>query len=83
MAVTLQKNHENLLREEVAAGRFASIDEAVAFALDHFLPGDLDDLAWLRADLDAARGRIAPGAHQTIADYRAKLEQRLSRMTSA
>lgn len=83
MTITLHKHHEDLLREEVASGRFASVDEAIAFALDHFLAGDLEDLSWVRPDLDAARDTVASGGHQMIAEYRAKLQQRLSKLNSA
>ncbi len=77
MTVFLQKHHEDLLRDEVASGRFTSVDEALAFALDHFLPGDVDDLSWLRDDLDAARASVASGTQGSITDYRAKLQERL------
>lgn len=77
MTVTLQKHHEELLQQEVASGRFATIEDALAFAVEHFLPSDIGDLSWARSEVDAARAEIGQGDHQTIDAYQAKLRARI------
>lgn len=79
MAIALTKHHEKLLRAEVAAGRFATIEDAVAFALDHFLPGDIGDLDWAREAVDAGRASAAGGT-RTLAETRQSIRERISRL---
>jgi Arc/MetJ-type ribon-helix-helix transcriptional regulator len=80
MTIALKEHHEKLLRAEVAAGRFVTIEDAVAFALDHFLPGDIDDLDWAQEAVDAGRASAANGVTRTIAETRQSLQDRIARL---
>ena len=62
MQVHLSREQEAWLRAQVAAGRFSTLDEAVAQAID-ILKNEEDDLAWAKphvgeglAELDAGQG---------------------------
>ena len=75
MSIQLTKEHEDWLRDQVAAGRFASLEEAIAEAVDN-LKSD-DDLSWARplvkeglAELD--RGEAIP-AEEVFARVEARL----------
>jgi antitoxin ParD1/3/4 len=78
MQIELTKEHEDWLREQVAAGRFASLEEAVAEAIDGLRD---EDLAWAKplveeglAELD--RGESLP-AEEVFARVEARLREKL------
>jgi antitoxin ParD1/3/4 len=77
MNIRLSADQQRWLEEQVAAGRFASIDDAVAFAVADLMgAGDADDLAWAKPDVDeartaAARGEVVSG-EDAIADIDAQ-----------
>ena len=48
MKIELNKEHEKWLRAQVASGRFTSLDQAVAEALDILMSANDDDLAWAK-----------------------------------
>jgi len=79
MQIQLTKEHEEWLRAQVAAGRFSSLDEAVAEAIDGLRLED-DDLAWAKplvaegvAELD--RGESIP-AEEVFTRIEARLRDR-------
>jgi Arc/MetJ-type ribon-helix-helix transcriptional regulator len=63
MTITLTPEQQERLEAAVAAGQFASVEEAVRFAVDHLvLTGAArDDLSWVKPYLDEARTSIARG----------------------
>jgi antitoxin ParD1/3/4 len=80
MQIQLTKEHEEWLRSQVAAGRFSSLEEAVAEAIDGLKTED-DDLAWAKplveeglAELD--RGQAIP-AEEVFARVEARLREKL------
>lgn len=80
MLVQLTKEHEDWLRAQVAAGRFSSLEEAIAEAINS-LKGEDDELAWAkplvaegRAELD--RGEAIP-AEEVFARVEARLREKL------
>jgi antitoxin ParD1/3/4 len=79
MQVQLTKEHEEWLRKQVAAGRFSSLDEALAEAIDSLKVED-EELGWARplveeglAELD--RGEALP-AEEVFARIEARLRQK-------
>ena len=79
MQIRLTKEHEDWLRAQVAAGRFASLDDAIAEAVAG-LRGDDDELAWARplvaeglAELDAGKAirprRFSPALRLVCASF--------------
>lgn len=80
MLVQLTKEHEDWLRAQVAAGRFSSLEEAIAEAINS-LKGEDDELAWAKplvaeglAELD--RGEAIP-AEEVFARVEARLREKL------
>ena len=76
MQVTLNKEQETWLKEQVALGRFSSPDEAVHEALS-LLKEDVSDLSWAKPYVDEAlaefdRGEGMP-AEQVYAELRDKI----------
>ncbi len=63
MTITLTPEQQQRLEAAVAAGQFASVEEAVRWAVDHFVvtDEDLGDLSWAKPYLDEARAQIARG----------------------
>jgi Arc/MetJ-type ribon-helix-helix transcriptional regulator len=61
MNVTLPADRQKWLEAEVAAGRFASIDEALAVAVADLMAIETDDLLWAKAYVDQARVSVARG----------------------
>jgi antitoxin ParD1/3/4 len=61
MNVTLPIEQLNWLEAEVAAGRFSSIDEALAVAVADLKALSEDDLAWAKPYVDEAREQVARG----------------------
>ena len=63
MTITLTPEQQKRLEAAVAAGQFASVEEAVRWAVDHFVvtDADLGDLSWAKPYLDEARESLARG----------------------
>jgi Arc/MetJ-type ribon-helix-helix transcriptional regulator len=79
MQIQVTKDHEEWLRLQVAVGRYASLEEAIAEAIDALRSED-EDFAWARpliaeglAQLD--RGEVLP-AHEVFAQVEARLRQK-------
>ena len=79
MTIHLKADHEQWLSQQVAEGRFASVDEAVAQAIEALRldDGDMDD-EWVRpllaeAEASLARGEGIPG-DVFLADMERRIE---------
>jgi Arc/MetJ-type ribon-helix-helix transcriptional regulator len=80
MTITLTPAQQRWLESEVAAGRFPSVEAAVRLAVDHLMPGDLDDLTWVGPYLDEARTGVAHGEVVSIGQAREHLGERIRRL---
>jgi Arc/MetJ-type ribon-helix-helix transcriptional regulator len=60
MNVSLSREQQEWLEAEVAAGRFSSVDEALAAAVAE-LKAQEDDLVWAKHYVDEARASVASG----------------------
>jgi Arc/MetJ-type ribon-helix-helix transcriptional regulator len=69
ITLTLTPEQEKQLEAEVAAGRFASVEAAVRFAVDHFMPPDMSDLSWAKPYIDVARAQIERGETVTLEEF--------------
>jgi Arc/MetJ-type ribon-helix-helix transcriptional regulator len=65
------------LEAEVAAGRIASVEDAVRLAVDLIMPVDTSDLSWARPYLDEARGQVARGEYVEHSDLKRELAERI------
>jgi Arc/MetJ-type ribon-helix-helix transcriptional regulator len=80
MTITLTPAQQKRLEGEVAAGRYASVEEAVGAAVDALMPLALRDLSWAKPYLDEARASLARGegvsAEEAFAETDAWLKSR-------
>jgi len=78
MTITLTAEQQKRLEVEVAAGKFASVEDAVRFAVDHlFAPVDIEDLSWVKPYLDEAREQVARGEFVTHEEFKRGLADRI------
>ena len=75
MNIQLTKEHEDWLRGQVAAGRFASLEEAIAEAVDS-LKSD-DDLSWAKPLVDEGLSELDRGEAIAAEEVFARVEARL------
>jgi antitoxin ParD1/3/4 len=61
MTITLPPNQQKWLEDQVAAGRFSSIDDAVAVAVADLIGAMDGDVAWAKPLIDEARDAAARG----------------------
>ena len=61
MNVKLPPRQLEWLEAQVAAGQFASVNEALTVAVADLMAIEQDDLAWAKPYVDAARESIARG----------------------
>jgi Arc/MetJ-type ribon-helix-helix transcriptional regulator len=82
MTITLTAEQQKRLEVAVAGGQFASVEEAVRWAVDHFVvtAADLDDLSWAKPYLDEAREAIARGDSVSLEEFNAHVDERLSKL---
>ena len=79
MTITLTPEQQKRLEPAVAAGQFASVEEAVRFAVDQLVVDDLGDLSWAKPYLDEARAHIARGESHSVEEVFAETDAWLKR----
>jgi Arc/MetJ-type ribon-helix-helix transcriptional regulator len=77
MTITLTAEQQRWLEAEVAAGRIASVEEAVRLAVDLIMPVDTTDLSWAKPYLDEAREQVARGEYVEHSDLKRELAERI------
>jgi antitoxin ParD1/3/4 len=77
MNISLPKEQLEWLEAEVAAGHFASIDEALSVAVADLKALSEDDLAWAKPYVDEAREQVARGETLSEAEFFAWLDARI------
>jgi Arc/MetJ-type ribon-helix-helix transcriptional regulator len=80
MKITLTPTQQKWLEGEVAAGRYASVEEAVRVAVDALMPLELRDLSWAKPYLDEARASLARGEGITLEEFNAHVEKSLKEL---
>jgi len=78
MNIKLPANQKKWLEEQVAAGRFGSIDDAVALAVADLMGTGDDDLAWAKPYVDEARAAAARGETGPLDDAGADIDAHLA-----
>ena len=79
MNITLPREQQEWLEAQVRAGTYESIDEAVAGVVATRMLFELDGRIWAKPIVDDARASIARGEVATLAEYHAKMNQRLGK----
>ena len=82
MLIELKPRIEALLKAQVAAGHYASIEDALTAAVLGASAGDekLGDLSWARSRLDEVDAAIAAGQTHTEEETFAGLEGRFGKV---
>ena len=82
MTITLTPEQQKRLEAAVAAGQFASVEEAVRFAVDRLMleEAEVGDLSWAKPYLDEARAEIARGESLSLEEFRAHVRERVSKL---
>jgi Arc/MetJ-type ribon-helix-helix transcriptional regulator len=77
MNIRLSPQHEKWLSEQVEAGTFASIDAALAWAIEGVIHLADDDLEWARPSLEKGEASLARGEGIPGDEFLARLDRRL------
>jgi antitoxin ParD1/3/4 len=80
MNIVLPQEQQKWLEAEVAAGRFASIDQALAGSVADFMADDDGDLSWAKPLVDEARAGIARGEHIELDEFRAEIRETIAKL---
>jgi len=76
MNIKLPSEQQKWLEEQVAAGHFTSLDEAMALAVADLMAAETDDLAWAKPYVDKARASLARGDVMSGEDYLEGLDRK-------
>jgi antitoxin ParD1/3/4 len=82
MKIELSNDQQKWLEAAVKAGRFTSVDEAVAMAIADLISLEEDDLAWAKPFVEQARASAARGAVSNGEDYLKRLDARIASLQS-
>lgn len=82
MNVSLPPDQLEWLEAQVAAGRFASIDEALVAAVADLMAIQGDDLAWTKPYVDEARASVARGNVSSGEEFFGRLDKKLAALRS-
>lgn len=83
MNISLPQAQKEWLEAEVAAGRFHSIEDAIAAAIAELMSIDADDLAWARPLVEQARASVARGDVISGEEFFKRLDSKLASLRSA
>jgi Arc/MetJ-type ribon-helix-helix transcriptional regulator len=78
MTITLRPAQQKWLEEQVAAGKFPSVDDAVAIAVAELIETADGDLAWAKPFVDDARAAAARGEVVSLEDALADIDAHLA-----
>jgi len=76
MSIILPAEHKTWLEAQVAAGHFASVEEAVAVAIADLKAAAEDDLTWAKPLVEKARRSVAAGDAISGDEFIAELEDK-------
>jgi antitoxin ParD1/3/4 len=74
MTITLTPEQLRWLEQQVAGGRFESVEDAVQLAVAGLMTIDTDDLAWAKPLVDEARASMARGEGTPAVSVKAELD---------
>jgi antitoxin ParD1/3/4 len=82
MNIKILPEQAKWLEAEIAAGRFDSVDDAIATALADLMSIPNDDLAWAKPYVEEARASVARGDVISGDEFFKRLEKKLSTLRS-
>lgn len=78
MNISLPPEQLEWLKAQVAAGNFASIEEALVLAVDGLKAAQEDDLSWAKPYVDEAREEVARGETLSGEEFFKRLDARIN-----
>jgi antitoxin ParD1/3/4 len=78
MNIRLPADQQEWLEQQVAAGRFNSVEDAVAVAVADLMATEGDDLAWAKPYVEEARAAAARGEVVSLDDAIADIDDHLA-----
>ena len=82
MNIKLPSDQQKWLEDQVAAGHFGSLDEALAVAVADLMAVHADNLDWAKPYVEQARASIARGDAISGEEYMNRLDDKLRRLRS-
>jgi Arc/MetJ-type ribon-helix-helix transcriptional regulator len=82
MNIKLPAELQKWLEDQVAAGHFGSVDEALALAVADLMAADTGDLAWAKPYVDQARASLARGDVLSGESYLEGLDRKAENLRS-
>ena len=80
MNIALKPDQQKWLEAQVAAGEFASVEDALSLAVAGLMTSPEGDLAWAKPLVDEARASIARGEGVAASVAKAELAQQLRKL---
>jgi antitoxin ParD1/3/4 len=80
MNIRLPPDQQAWLEAQVAAGRFNSVDDAVAVAIADLMAIGGDDLAWAKPYVDQARAAAAQGEVVSVDEAIADIDAHIAKL---
>ena len=81
MNIAIKPGHQKWLEKEVAAGTFASVEDAVNLAISGLMDTSEDvSLAWAKPLVDEARASLARGEGMPASQVKAEIEAELRKL---
>ena len=78
MNIRLSPDQQAWLEAQVAAGRFGSVDDAVALAVSDLMAIGDDDLSWAKPYVDEGRAAAARGEVVSLDDAVADIDSHIA-----
>jgi Arc/MetJ-type ribon-helix-helix transcriptional regulator len=83
MNIKLPSDQQKWLEEQVKAGHFASLDEAIAAAVDDLRVSQIDDdLSWAKPYVDEALEQMRRGEVVSGQEFFDRMQAKLNRLRS-
>ena len=83
MNIKLPQEQQKWLEAEVAAGRLASIEAALAATVADLMAAEDGDFAWAKPYVDEARAAIAQGEQVTLDEFRSEIRETMAELAAS
>jgi antitoxin ParD1/3/4 len=77
MTITLTPEQLKWIEQQVAGGKFESVEDAVRLAVAELMTTETDDLVWAKPLVDEARASLARGKRVSADSLKADLDAHL------
>jgi antitoxin ParD1/3/4 len=82
MNIQLPPDQQTWLEEQVKAGHYASLDEAIAGAVDNLRLSQINDVSWMKPYVDEALDQVERGEVLSAEEFHDRMQATLHRIRS-